>query len=397
MGTVTAKPGRDGGGAGPGRTRVVTLTTIALAIASTALVLVAAGGLADPISLVASPAALFYVLPGLVVLTRRDWHPMGWLLVLTGWAFAAQFASEAIYTAGYLSWLDPAWSAWVIDSWLFMTVFGSVVALITTFPEGLRNRSPQQRLFGRITVGLSIGALVAAMLTRRVGGGAVPETFPNPTGLGFLPSSIIGVLAPIAVMLIATALIGFWLRYRRTTGAERAQYRWVGYSFAFVIFGTVAGLIAGIWIDPASGIQWSLSLAGYYLIPVAFSLAILRFGLYEIDRIVSRTVTYAAVALVVAAVYAVPVIALPHLLGESNDLVIAGSTLAAAAVFNPARRRIQRVVDHRFNRARFDAEHQLEVFAAGIATTTDLTTVTHRVEALIAATVAPEKVAAWIR
>ncbi len=397
MGPVTARRWRDGGGAVPGRARVVTLTTIAVAIASTALVLVAAGGLADPISLVASPAALFYVVPGLVVLARRDWHVMGWLLVLTGWAFAAQFASGAVYTAGYLSWLDPAWSAWVIDTWLFMTVFGSMVALITMFPEGLRGRPPRQRLFGRITIGLSIGALVAAMLTRQVGGGVVSETFPNPTGLGFLPPSTLDMLVPIVVMLIAAALVGLWLRYRKTTGAVRAQYRWVGYSFAFVIFGTVAGLIASIWIDPASGVQWMLSLAGYYLIPVAFSLAILRFGLYEIDRIVSRTVTYGAVALVVTFVYAVPVLALPRLIGESNDLVIAGSTLAAAAVFNPARRRIKRVVDHRFNRAGYNAEHQLEVFASDIAATTELTTITIRVQAVIASTVAPEKAGTWIR
>lgn len=372
MDAMTAEPALDGGGGRARHARFPMLTTVALVIAITTMLLVVSGGLADPISLIASPAALVYVIPGPIVLARRSWHVIGWLLLLTGWTLAAQFASEAIYTSGSLSWLDQAWSAWIIDDWLFMAFFASVVALITAFPEGLRDRSPRHRLSGRITVGLSIGALAAAMLTRQVGGGTVPETFPNPTGLGFLPTSINDVLAPIAALLIATALFGFWLRYRHTTGAVRAQYRWVGYAFALVIFGTVFGLIASIWIDPASGVQWIPSLASYYLIPVAFSLAILRYGLYEIDRIVSRTVTYASVALVVALVFAIPVVLLPGLLGESNDLVVAGSTLAAAAVFNPARRRIQRLVERRFNRARFDAEHQVEVFGKRLQAETDL-------------------------
>ena len=366
-------------------------------ITLTATALVVVGGVADPTSLIGGTAALFYVGPGLVVLGRRKWHVVGWLLLATGLAFAATFAGAPIYLAGYARWADPAWYAWVFDNWTYAAAFACVVALITMFPDGLRGRPTGLRLMGKTTLTASGVIVVLAMLIRQVGGESVPDLLPNPTGLGFLPQSIGDVVAGIAVVLVAVSLLGFWLSYRRTTGVERAQYRWVGYSFALVITGLVTGLVAGIWVDPASGVQWLLVLAAFYLVPVAFSLAILRFGLYEIDRIVSRTVTYGVVGLVVAVVYAVPVVALPRLLGESNDLVIAGSTLAAAAVFNPARRRIQRIVDHRFNRARFDAEHQLEVFAADIATTTELTTIMHRVQALITSTVAPEKVGTWIR
>lgn len=366
-------------------------------ITLTAIALVVVGGVADPTSLIGGTAALFYVGPGLVVLGRRNWHVVGWLLLLTGLALAATFAGAPIYLAGYARWADPAWYAWVFDNWTYAAAFACVVALITMFPDGLRGRPTGLRLLGKTTLTASGVMVVLAMLIRQVGGESVPDLLPNPTGLGFLPQSIGDVVAAIAIVLVAVSLLGFWLRHRHTTGVERAQYRWVGYSFALVITGLVTGLVAGIWLDPASGVQWLLVLAAFYLVPVAFSLAILRFGLYEIDRIVSRTVTYGVVAPVVAVVYAVPVVALPRLLGESNDLVIAGSTLAAAAVFNPARRRIQRVVDHRFNRSRFDAEHQLEVFGSTLRADVDLGSIERDLYEVMTTTIAPERMAMWIR
>jgi hypothetical protein len=317
--------------------------------------------------------------------------------MLTGLAFAATFTGTPIYLAGYARWVDPAWFAWIFDNWAYAAAFACVVALITLFPDGLRGRSGGLKMMGRATLIASGMMVVPAMLIRRVGGESISELLPNPTGLGILPQSIGDVVAAVALLLIAVSLLGFWLRYRHTTGAERAQYRWVGFSFATVIAGMIAGLVAGIWLDPASGVQWIMALTGFYLVPVAFSFAILRYGLYEIDRIVSRTVTYGAVALVVAIVYAVPVIAVPRLLGESNDLVIAGSTLAAAAVFTPARRRIQRIVDHRFNRARFDAEHLLDLIERQLRAETDLQTIALQVRDLIDSTVAPDRVGLWIR
>jgi hypothetical protein len=162
------------------------------------------------------------------------------------------------------------------------------------------------------------------------------------------------------------------------------------------VVGAVGATVSGLLTDSDwAGVIWmSVMTAG---VPVAIAVAIFRYRLYEIDRIVSRTVAYALVAVVIVCVYALPVVTLPRLLGESNDLVIAGSTLAAAAVFDPVRRRIQRAVDHRFNRARYDAEREVELLTAELRSTVTVDAVAGTLTGVITRTVQPGQVALWIR
>ena len=382
-------------GRAPG-TRGPILGIIAAVATVLAVTLVVAGGVAAPDTLFIALAAVFYVVPGLVVLIRRDWHLIGWLLLLTGLAFAGQIGLSNAYADGMMSFLDSAWVAWLVEGWLVNGVLSGVIALATMFPEGLRGRTLGHRLVGRITLVLAVATVAAAMLVREVGGGTQFPKLPNPIGLGILPNAVADVTAPIQVLLVGISLLGFWLRYRHTTGTERAQYRWVGFSFALVIVGVLVAIVAPL-LGTNSDLPLLPLLIAIYLVPVSFSLAIIRYGLYEIDRIVSRTVTYATVALVVVLVYIVPVLALPRLLGESNDLVVAGSTLAAAAVFNPVRRRIQHAVDRRFDRARFDAEHQIDLFASGLRAQTDTTSIHRQLHTVVSTTLAPERTSLWIR
>ncbi len=162
------------------------------------------------------------------------------------------------------------------------------------------------------------------------------------------------------------------------------------------VVGAIGTTVSG-WLTDSdwAGVIWmSVMTVG---VPVAIAVAILRYRLFEIDRIVSRTVTYLLVGIVLAGVYAIPVVTLPRLLGQSNDLVIAGSTLAAAAVFNPARRRIQRIVDHRFNRGRFDADREVEILTTSLGSTVSVEAVADTLNGVIARTVQPGQVALWIR
>jgi hypothetical protein len=144
-------------------------------------------------------------------------------------------------------------------------------------------------------------------------------------------------------------------------------------------------------------LAWLPSIVGFVTVPVSIAVAVSRYRLYDIDRIISRTVTYALVALVVAGIYAIPVVTLPRLLGESSDIVVAVSTLAAAAVFNPARRRIQRAVDSRFNRARYDADREVDGFSTRLHSGLTLEAVEGALDDIVSRTVEPATAALWIR
>jgi hypothetical protein len=163
----------------------------------------------------------------------------------------------------------------------------------------------------------------------------------------------------------------------------------------------VGALLLAIAVSSATGNTahpiWLLAILGYLLVPASFMVAILRSRLYDIDRIVSRTVSYTILALTVAAVYAAPVMFSPRLLGESNDLVVAGSTLAAAAAFNPVRSRIQRLVDRRFNRARFDAQREVELLTAHLGSVVTVAAVTDSFRGAIVRTVQPSRATLWLR
>lgn len=166
---------------------------------------------------------------------------------------------------------------------------------------------------------------------------------------------------------------------------------------AFVaVLGVTGAAVSGLFTDSDwAGVLWSVvDTAG---VPIAIALSILKYRLYEIDRIVSRTVSYALVAAVVGLVYAAPVVLLPRTLGGSTDLVVAGATLAAAAAFNPARRRIQRAVERRFDRSRYDAGREVEAFATRLRAGATLDTVRSDVDAVLRSTLGPHSSALWIR
>lgn len=209
----------------------------------------------------------------------------------------------------------------------------------------------------------------------------------------------IGVIVALIGALACTTAP--FVRRRRAGLVERAQLRWLGAAAA------ATGLMAALALGPAvssfvpDGLGELASglglLFGVFGIPAAVLVAIVRYRLYEIDRIISRTITYLVVGAVVVTLYSIPVLVVPSVLGGSSDLVVALSTLAAAAAFNPLRKNIQQLVDHRFNRARFNAQRELDRFAEGLREEVDLGSVIGELETVIARTVAPEASSIWIR
>jgi hypothetical protein len=188
------------------------------------------------------------------------------------------------------------------------------------------------------------------------------------------------------------------LRFRRADSVERRQLSWFLYATAvsavFLVLRTVLGVL------PENLFVEVLNAAGFALLPVAVGIAVLRYRLYEIDRIISRTVSWGLLTAGVVALYLGLVALLRPLLEPvtgSSTLAVAGSTLAVAAVFNPARRRLQTAVDRRFDRARYDAARAVDAFAARLRNQVDLDEITTGLRDTVTTTVAPGRVAVWLR
>ncbi|MDH4309827.1 MAG: hypothetical protein OEX04_20330 [Acidimicrobiia bacterium] len=338
--------------------------------------------------------SLLFLVPGVVVLLRSDWHPVGWLMVNLGFGFLFSFGPDALsisrLSAVEVWWL---WLSGTSVSAVFWTVW---TALILVFPDGLSSRARGHRRLARSVLGFDAVCIVLTVfrstLAVDVNGGV-----PSPMPLAVVPTDLAELAAflPNAVLLVA--IVDFVFRYRRARDPVRSQYRWVVWAFLFEVAALLVAIVVSTVTNNEQHPLWLLAVLGYLLVPVSFMVAILRYRLYDIDRVVSRTVAYSLVVLTVGAVYAIPVLLLPRLLGESNDLVVAGSTLAAATVFNPARRRIQRIVDRRFNRARYDAERELDAFSVRIGNEVTLDAVRRTTEEALERTLEPARIGVWTR
>jgi hypothetical protein len=210
-------------------------------------------------------------------------------------------------------------------------------------------------------------------------------------------------LLPAATMwplIVAVAVTAQTIRYRRySTPSERTQTRWVLLGAAGILLPAVVVLVL---LATAGSPGWigglvALSAAGSYGFPLAVMIAVFRHHLYDIDRVVSRTLTFAMLAIVIGVVYALPVVLLPTILGRSSDLIVAGSTLAAAAAFSPARRRIQREVDRRFDRSHYRADVEIATFAQRLSGQVDLVAVTGDLGRAVERTLSPVTMGLWLR
>ena len=219
-----------------------------------------------------------------------------------------------------------------------------------------------------------------------------PFEFGGLSGVLLVANRLALAFTTVAVAVCAGSLVG---RFRRARGVERQQLRWVALAAALLV--VAAGVVlVGLALDAPQVVTWAISawVAG---LPLALGAAVLRYRLYDLDRIISRTVAYGLLTLVLGGGYAAVVLGLGQLLGRDSSLVVAGATLAVAAVFQPARRRIQQAVDRRFNRRRHDAAQTIQAFSTHLRQQVDLDTLRAELLAVVHQTMQPTQASLWLR
>jgi hypothetical protein len=223
-------------------------------------------------------------------------------------------------------------------------------------------------------------------------------SFQNPYFVLALASPAIVVALPALVITLLSVVVGgasLVVRFRRARGVERQQLRWVASAAAVAAVGIPVAM-AGIAIETAAVVGVAV-LGSAVVLCLAIAAAILRYRLYDLDRVISRTIAYGLPTLSLGLGYAAVVLALGQLLGQYSSLAVAGATLAVAAVFQPARHRIQALVDRRFNRRRHDAAQTIAAFGTRLRDQVDLDTLTGELLAVVDQTMQPTQASVWLR
>jgi hypothetical protein len=349
-----------------------------------------------------------YPVVGAVLALRRRSNPIGWLLLGVGLvtaarALAGEYARHALAGPSHPSY--PAagvWAAWFVG-WSLTLLFpgGLLTFLLLLFPDG-KPLTARWWSVGWVAAGLgAISVLVTWLDTGTVAVGGLPSV-PNPTGLrGRVHIPTAGplgggtwVLSGVCLLLAAASM---FLRYRRSAGEERLQLKWFAYAavlnpavlVALLPFAT-ANRIANVAFDAT--IVAGIGLA----LPVAIGVATLKYRLYAIDRIISRTVSYALVTGAVVGVYLGCIALLTRVLPVRGGVGVAVAVLAAAALFNPLRRWVQAVVDRRFDRARYDAERVVEQFSVQLREEVDLDVLGADLLGVVHHVLAPTHLGLWL-
>ena len=341
---------------------------------------------------------------GAIVVSRHPENHIGWIfcaagLVLGFGVLASGYADYAL-SAGPGSLPSEEYAAW-LSTWIGGP--GALLAaafLFLLFPTG---RLPSRR-WRLVAWMAAIGSLMSAL-----GGAFKPgpldthRSIDNPVGIGGTLGGVVEVFGSLgAVALNVSVLaagISLILRLRRARGVGRQQLKW--FVYAAVMMG---GGFAGSFVFSSgltNSIAWSLGILGFMVLPVATGIAILRYRLYDIDRIINRTIVYGLLTAVLVLVYIGSVVALRGLLfgftGRSSQLTIIASTLLIAALFNPLRRRIQAFIDRRFYRRKYDAAKMLTDFSAKLRDETDLDRLGDEMVSVVRETVQPAHVSLWLR
>lgn len=358
----------------------------------------------DPISAVGT---IVFSVIGALIITRHARHALGWLFVGLGitsmlGAFFWQWGTYGVATSSG-SAIGAEYVLW-IAFWLSIPLFALEPTLVLLlFPNG-RFESRASRIVGYISIFAASGMLLSLMAS----GFVPPETTAiiqseqSPFGTVRLPTMFDPGSFIMLLILCSIASITLLLRrLRRARGVERQQLKWVAYAMSLVVVTFAADFVARAnslpYILPVTGVAISLAFA---LLPITIGIAIQRYHLFEIDRVISRTIVYLVLSIGLAGAYLLVVVALHQLLDPftgSSNLEVAATTLVVAALVRPLRNRIQSTVDRRFYRRHYNAGTEIDRFAARLREQTDLDALTQDIRAVIQDTMQPSHISVWVR
>ena len=381
--------------------------TTALVLGVVVLVLMAASiVLAGPVhqlSLLGTgpivPVVVVYAGVGVAVARRQPRNPIGWILIgfillflfsgMAGWyaVFYYNFGHHGLPLAQVAVILQPLWAPAIL-------MFPLVILL---FPDGrLASRRWRWVLLayavaGALASAAIIGPTVAAVADHDVHLDSFGDTVTQSHHTG-------GALAALEVVGLALILV-MWvsfvahqvLSWRRASGEQRQQLKWLALGA-----GTTVVVVAVSFALPTTSVAGQVSGLGIAALPVGIGVGILKYRLYDIDRIISRTLAYAIVTGVLVGVYAGLVLLATQVLRFHSTVAVAASTLAAAALFSPVRRRVQHAVDRRFNRARYDADEAVTAFAGRLKDAVDLDSVQDDLTSVVKQALEPAHISVWV-
>jgi hypothetical protein len=379
------------------------LAIFVVAYAGTTVLSVANGKL-QPESAPLLLAFAAFMMVGSVIVTHRPGNAVGWifsavgLLSATGW-LAMEYAQYAYLTRpGSLP--GAALAAWYASWWWYPMLALIVVFTLLVFPTGrlLSARWRPVAVAAAIaTAGLTVLTALQATLTLQ----DTNYTVSNPIGLAGIQdperSTVGAVLFLPFLGCMVVAVLSMLRRFRRSQGVERQQLKWFTYAGSLLILWALMSeflLPTATWPD----LVFALLMA---FVPVAAGIAVLRYRLYDIDRLINRTLVYGALTATLGAVYAAGVLVFGQLFGgvsgDPPSWAVAGATLAVAALFQPSRRRIQEAVDRRFNRRKYNAAKTIEAFSDRLRDEVDLDTLSAELLAVVDQALQPSTASLWLR
>jgi len=352
---------------------------------------------------------LVYVGVGLLLTLRLPRQPVGWLLLWAGALFQLAFAAGAYKWAAFIRAPGtlPLGEVALLIGIAWLPALGCLFLAIMLFPTG-RPPSPRWRLPAAVVVMATALGLVAELLGPREfpvqpspfgAQGALPLTVANPLAIDGPLGTLLGYVGafPLVVYLIPVAAV--LVRFRTAAGTERQQLKWFAYASSIVMVFFVAtgfGLFSYL-----GGVLASLvAVVVMDLIPISVAIAILRYRLYDIDLLINRTLVYGATTAVIGGAFFGGIVLLQTLLRPfttGSELSVAASTLVSFALFQPLRRRIQRAVDQRFYRSRYDAGRTVDAFSERLGDLVEVDALRSDLLTVVGDTMQPVHASLWLR